>query len=92
MRSNGSRAHSGRPPGPSIITHFRSALFSVLSDVGTPSSLDIQKIANQRRAISAFGVGLSRQAQTESAPRSRPARSKCLARHRGARWMRVRMT
>jgi hypothetical protein len=50
----------------SIVTHVRSVLFSVLSDIGTPSSLDVQQIADQRRAISAFGVGLSRQAQTES--------------------------
>jgi hypothetical protein len=40
-----------------------------------------------RRAISFFGVGLSRQAQAESHPRSRPARAKCLARPRGERWM-----
>ena len=37
----------------------RSALFRVLSDIGTPSSLDVQQIADQRRAISAFGVGFA---------------------------------
>ena len=43
--------------GASIVAHVRSALFSVSSDTGTPSSLDVQQIADQRRAISAFGVG-----------------------------------
>src|SRR5216684_6287437 len=38
----------------SIVTHIRSALFSVLSDNGTPSSLDVQQIADQRRAIRRF--------------------------------------
>jgi hypothetical protein len=28
-----------------------SALFSVLSDIGTPFSLDVQQIADQRRAV-----------------------------------------
>src|SRR5258707_6186969 len=51
----------------SIVTHVRSALFSVLSDIGTPSSLDVQQIADERRAISAFGVGLAPSA-TESTP------------------------
>jgi hypothetical protein len=51
----------------SIVTHVRSALFSVLSDIGTPSSLNVQQIADQRRAISAFGVGLAPSA-TESTP------------------------
>ena len=51
----------------SIVTHIRSALFSVLSDIGTPSSLDVQQIADQRRAISAFGVGLAPSA-TASTP------------------------
>jgi hypothetical protein len=46
---------------------MRSALFSVLTDSGTPSSLDVQQIADQRRAISAFGVGLAPSA-TESTP------------------------
>ena len=53
--------------GASIAAHVRSALFSVLSDIGTPSSLDVQQIADQRRAISAFGVGLAPSA-TESTP------------------------
>ena len=53
--------------GASIAAHARSALFSVLSDIGTPSSLDVQQIADQRRAISAFGVGLAPRA-TESIP------------------------
>jgi hypothetical protein len=43
------------------------ALPTVLSDIGTPSSLDVQHIADQRRAISAFGVGLAPSA-TESTP------------------------
>ncbi len=51
--------------GASIEPMIRSALFSVLSDIGTPSSLDVQQIADQRRAISAFCVGLAE-------PRSRP--------------------
>lgn len=46
---------------------IRSALFSVLTDIGTPSSLDVQQIVDQRRAISAFGVGLAPSA-TESTP------------------------
>jgi hypothetical protein len=46
---------------------IRSALFSVLTDIGTPSLLDCQQIADQRRAISAFGVGLTPSA-TESTP------------------------
>ena len=33
-----------------------SALFSALSDIGTPFSLDVQQIADQRRAIGAFGA------------------------------------
>ena len=45
--------------GPVSQPMIRSALFSVLSDIGTPSSLDVQQIADQRRAISAFGVGLA---------------------------------
>ncbi len=53
--------------GASIAAHVRSALFSALSDIGTPSSLDVQQIADQRRAISAFGVGLAPSA-TESTP------------------------
>jgi hypothetical protein len=53
--------------GASIAAHVRSALFSVLSDNGTPSSLDVQQIADQRRASSAFGVGLAPSA-TESTP------------------------
>lgn len=53
--------------GASIVAHVRSALFSVLSDIGTPSSLDVQQIADQCRAISAFGVGLAPSA-TESTP------------------------
>jgi hypothetical protein len=53
--------------GASIAAHIRSALFSVLSDIGTPSSLDVQQIADLRRAISAFGVGLAPSA-TESPP------------------------
>ena len=62
--------HAVVAAGASIVTHVRSVLFSVLSDIGTPWSLDVQQIADQRRAISAFGVGLSRQAQTESTPKS----------------------
>jgi hypothetical protein len=46
---------------------IRSALFSGLTDIGTPSSLDVQQIADQRRAIRAFGVGLAPSA-TESTP------------------------
>jgi hypothetical protein len=53
--------------GASIVAHVRSALFSVSSDIGTPSSLDVQQIADQRRAISAFGVGLAPSA-TDSTP------------------------
>jgi hypothetical protein len=52
---------------------IRSALFSVLTDIGTPSSLDVQQIADQRRAISAFGVGLAPSA-TESTPKSSSTR------------------
>jgi hypothetical protein len=47
---------------------YRSApCSSVLSDIGTLSSLDVVQIADQRRAISAFGVGLAPSA-TESTP------------------------
>jgi hypothetical protein len=45
--------------------------FGVLSDIGTPSSLDAQQIADQRRTISAFGVGLAR--GNRFVPRSRPS-------------------
>src|SRR5258708_33173735 len=55
------------PPGPVSQPIIRSALFSVLSDVGPPSSLHVQQIADERRAISAFGVGLAPSA-TESTP------------------------
>jgi len=47
------------PPGAVSQPMSRSALFSVLTDIGTPSSLDVQQIADQRRAISAFGVGFA---------------------------------
>jgi hypothetical protein len=47
------------PPGPVSQPMIRSALFSVLTDIGTPWSLDVQQIADQRRAISAFGVSLA---------------------------------
>jgi len=40
--------------GASIVALIRSALFSVSSDIGTPSSSDVQQIA-----ISAFGVGVA---------------------------------
>jgi hypothetical protein len=53
--------------GPLSQPMIRSALFSVLTDIGTPSSLDVQQIADQRRAISAFGVGLAPSA-TELTP------------------------
>ena len=46
--------------------------FGVLSDIGTPSSLDAQQIADQRRTISAFGVGLAPGA-AESPPEIVPA-------------------
>jgi hypothetical protein len=55
------------PSGASIAAHVRSALFSVLSDIGTPTSLHVQQIAYLRPAISAFGVGLAPSA-TESPP------------------------
>jgi hypothetical protein len=42
----------------------------VLSDIGTPSSLDVQQIADQRHAIGAFGVGLAPSA-SESPPEGR---------------------
>lgn len=50
-----------------------------------PSSLDVQLIADQRSAISAFGVGLGQ--ALPSRPLRRPTRGKCLARHRGAQSM-----
>jgi hypothetical protein len=53
--------------GPVSHPMIRSALFSVLTDIDTPSSLDVQQIADQRRAISAFAVGLAPSA-TESTP------------------------
>jgi hypothetical protein len=67
----------------SIAAHVYSALFSVLSDIGTPSSLDFHRsrISLARPALSA---SVSRQANRVD-PRSRPARG--LARHRGAQWM-----
>ncbi len=55
------------PPGPVSQPMIRSALFSVLTDIGTPSSLDVRQIADQRRAISAFSVGLAPSA-SESTP------------------------
>ena len=66
----------------------RRALFGVLTDIGTPSSLDVHRIADQRRAISAFGVGLAPSRNGVDLG-SRPARGKCLARHRGAQWVGV---
>jgi hypothetical protein len=36
-----------------------TALFSVLSDIDTPFSLAVQQIADQRRAIGAFGAGFA---------------------------------
>ena len=39
-----------------IVPMIRNASFSVLSDIGTPSSLNVQQIADQRHAIS-FCVG-----------------------------------
>jgi hypothetical protein len=53
------------PPGPVSRPITRSPLFSVLSDIGSPSSLDVLQIADHRRAISAFGLGLAPSA-TES--------------------------
>jgi hypothetical protein len=35
------------------------ALFSVLPDIGTPTSLEVHWIEDQRRAIGAFGVGFA---------------------------------
>src|ERR1700733_13109344 len=46
---------------------IRSASLSVLTDIGTPSSLDVQQIAEWRRPISAFGVGVAPGA-TDSIP------------------------
>jgi hypothetical protein len=59
---------------------IRSA-FQRVVDFGPPSSFDVQQIADKRRAISAFGVGLAPSA-TVSIPEV-PAQGKCLARHRG---------
>jgi hypothetical protein len=56
-RSSRSRARSGRRRA-SIAAHVRSAVFGVLSGIGTPSSLDVQQIVDHRRAISAFAVDL----------------------------------
>jgi hypothetical protein len=75
------------PPGPVSQPIIRSALFSVLTDIGTPSSLDVQQIADQRRAISAFGVGLAPSATESTAEVVQHEGGKCLARHRGAQWM-----
>jgi hypothetical protein len=69
------------PPGPVSQPMIRSALFSVLTDIRTPSSLDVQQIADQRFRRR------SRAKRNRVDPRSRPARGKCLARHRGAQWM-----
>jgi hypothetical protein len=55
------------PPGPVSRPTTRSPLFSVLSDIGSPSSLDVLQIAEHGRAISAFGLGLAPSA-TESIP------------------------
>jgi hypothetical protein len=69
--STNGRARSGRRRG-SIAAHVHSAAFGVLSDIGTPSSLDVQQIADQRRTISAFGVGLA-PGQQSRPPRNRPS-------------------
>jgi hypothetical protein len=45
---------------------------SVLSDIGTPSSLDVQQITDQRRTISAFGVGLAPKQQSRPPKSSKP--------------------
>jgi hypothetical protein len=61
-----------RSPPSRIAAHVSSAALGVLSDIGTPSSLDVQQIADQRRTISAFGVGLAPRQQ--SRPRNSPSR------------------
>jgi hypothetical protein len=61
------RARSGRRRGQYRNPWSAALCSSVLSDIGTPSSLDVQQIADQRRAISAFSVGLAPSA-TESTP------------------------
>jgi hypothetical protein len=75
-----------RKPCAVVAAQYRSpqsaAPFSVLSDFGPPSSFDVQQIADKRRAISAFGVGLA-PSVTVSIPEV-PAQGKCLARHHGA--------
>jgi hypothetical protein len=38
---------------------IRSGLFGVLSNIGTSFSLDFPQIADQRRAIGAFGAGFA---------------------------------
>jgi hypothetical protein len=53
---------------------IRSALFSVLTDVGTPSSLDVHQIADQRRAIGAFGADLAPSATEVDPPKSSSTR------------------
>ena len=53
--------------GPVSQPMIRGALFSVLSDIGTPSSLDAQQIADRRRSTCIFGVGLGPSA-TEQIP------------------------
>jgi hypothetical protein len=45
--------------GASIAAHDPQRLVQCVDDIGTPSSLDVQQIADQRRAISAFGVGFA---------------------------------
>ena len=69
------------PPGPVSQPKNCSGLFSVLSDIGTRFSRS--RISVARSALSA---SVARQAQP-SRPRRRPARGKCLARHRGTQWM-----
>jgi hypothetical protein len=46
-------------PPRAIAAHDPQRLFSVLSDIGTPFSLDVQQIADQLRAIGVFGAGLA---------------------------------
>jgi hypothetical protein len=74
--------------GPVSHPIIRSALSGVLTDIGRPSSLDLHQIAAQRRAICAFGVGLAPSRNGVDLG-SRPARGKCLARHREAQWVGV---
>jgi hypothetical protein len=61
------------PPGLVSQPMIRSALFSVLTDIGTPSSLNVRQVAISV-ALSALSASVSHQAQPSRPPKSSSTR------------------